>query len=217
MLIEIAASKCKNNNTYTTILHSTDHSEWWVVCLLLVCAWLYWSEVLQIQRAYPMIHDFIPVNLLFCLLSPTNLFCALPFICIFKYFLSYFPASCRELQLASRILCISAANLFIACPCSRELPWICFCRGALLEFLSSPSDTFFEVLSDISSILCRYIPLLMPTLMVHIGRGSVEQKWESNLCQSYSDFELNLAPAMTMPDWNLRAALINQDTAFDAV
>lgn len=163
-----------------------------------------------------MNHDFIPANLLFCFLSSTNLFWALPFYCIFKYFhFSYFPASCRELQLAYCILSISATNLFTAAENCCEL--VSAEESSDIWFLSCHSDTFFEVLSDISAILCRYVPLLTPTFMVHIEWGSVEQKWKSKLCQSYGDFELNVAHPMTKPDWNLWAALINQDAAFDAV
>lgn len=141
-----------------------------------------------------MTHDFIPVNLLFCLLTPTNLFWAPPFNCIFKYFVSYFPASCRELQLAYCILHISAVNLFIACPCSRELLWIGFCRGALLYlvFIHSLRHLLWGVVRHFNHFMA-YIPQLRAKFMVHIGQGSVEQKWESNLCQTYGDFELNVA------------------------
>lgn len=142
--------------------------------------------------------------------------CSGPFYCIFKYFhFSYFPASCRELQLAYCILSMSATNLFTAAENCCEL--VSAEESSDIRFLSCHSDTFFEVLSDISAILCRFVPLLTPTFMVHVGCGSVEQKWESKLCQSYGDFELNVAHPMTKPDWNLWAALINQDAAFDAV
>lgn len=131
----------------------------------------------------------------------------------FKYF--YF-SSCRELQLAYCISSISATNLFTA---AENMLWIGLCRGVqwYTVFILSLRHLLWGVVTDISAILCGYVPLWTPTFMAHIGRVSVEQKWESKLCQSYGDFELNVAHPMTKPDWNLWAALINQDAAFDAV
>lgn len=67
------------------------------------------------------------------------------FIAFLNIFISSFPASCRELQLASCILSISATNLFTAAENCCEL--VSAEESSDIRFLSSHSDTFFEVLS----------------------------------------------------------------------
>lgn len=140
--------------------------------------------MLQIQKVWN--RDFTPVNLLFWLIEPTNLFWAPPFICKFKSLnISFLICTlCRDLHLESCILCISPENLVIASLCSRELLWIGFGTGALLY-------TIFNPVTQTPSLRCcqTFHPLCWLEHFYCIGQDSVERKRKSNLCQSYGDFE----------------------------